>query len=630
MPGDPPKNEDAFEDSDDLESASDPPADPARTPNDITDILIRRGILDPARLEEAKSLANQTGVKFPDALVKLGYCTPQDVTSALAEFHGLPFVDLTEVTIPPAVIELLPESVARESVVLPLSQEAGALTMIVSDPTDSDTLQKLQFILNKEIRPVLAAREQIVEAINRHYGQSGDESVDAMLAEFTDDAVDFDEPAATLASAARDDSDPFVRLVQLIIQEAVALRASEVHIEPFADRIRVRYRIDGQLVERDSPPRRLLDPLLSRIKFLSNLAPPAPPQPRHGWFRRLLAPHLSRIKTGSKVNSPEERPHPRAGRITTDVSGRTFDLRVRVLPTVHGESVVLRILDPASVTDGLRNLGMGEELSNRFRRFIHRPNGLVLLTGPGDSGKTTTLYAALTELNRPDRKIITAEDPVGYYLSGVNQVEVRPRTGLDLRRVLREALRQEPDVLAVGAIRDRETARTAVQAALGGCMVLGTLHNSGGASGAITRLFDLGVEPLLVAGSVAAVLAQRLVRVVCPQCKEPEPPNRSELHAADVVYQFTDATFMRGRGCGYCNHTGYRGRSGIFELLEFNAAIREMTFNRDHAPDIRRRARSSGMCTLLEDGLSKAAGGTTTLEEVLRVCRHEIEPDGTR
>jgi type IV pilus assembly protein PilB len=566
----------------------------ANARGDFTDILIRRQTLSPYQLEEAQALAKQTGARLQETLVKLGYCSPQDLMSAIAEFHGLQFIDLTEVTIPQAVVELLPESVARENVVLPLSQENGILKIILSDPTDVDTIQKLQFILNKDIQPVLALSEQIIEAINRHYGQTEAEDVDEMLLEFTDTAIDFTETEATQAGAAADDNDPVVKLVHLIIIEAISLRASDIHIEPFSDRIRVRYRIDGELVERDSPPRRLLAPILSRIKLKSNIA-------------------LS------------ERPQPRDGRIKMTVQGTQFDLRVSILPTHYGESVVIRIPNRISIED----LGFAEDDGQRFQQIMRRPKGLFLVTGPMGSGKTTTLYAALDQLNRPDRKIITAEDPVEYALPGIAQCQILPDQ--TFASTLRSILGHDADLILVGEIRDHRTAQIAVQAALSGCMVFSTLHTTNDAPSAITRLVDIGVQPFLIAGSVTAIMAQRLVRVICPKCKESDDPDTSELHAAGVTSdQLANATFMRGRGCNHCHHTGYRGRSGIFEMLKLNAAIREMTCNREPHQTIRRQARSLGMRTLLEDGVNKALRGFTTLEQVLSTCHHEIETGGTQ
>ncbi len=568
----------------------------AKSQADFTDVLLRRQSLSQDQLAEARGMAKQTGTKIQDALVKLGYATAQEVMSAIAEFHGLQFIDLTEVTIPQAVIELVPESVARENYVLPMSQDNGALKIIMSDPSDFDTVQKLQFILNKDIQPVLAPREQIIEAINRHYGQSETESVDSMLQEFTDTAIDFNEAASSAAaSAAADESDaPVVKLVNLMIQEAISLRASDIHVEPFADRVRVRYRIDGVLVERDSPPRRLLAPLISRVKIMST------------------------------IDIAEKR-RPQDGRIKLTSGGKHFDLRVSILPTVHGQSAVMRILDRGNIQVGIRDLGFGDHDYKRFQSIIKRPNGIFLVTGPTGSGKTTTLYGALNELNRPDRKIITAEDPVEYYLPGVNQVEVKHNIGLDFARIIRAMLRQAPNIILVGEIRDQETADIAVQASLTGHLVFSTLHTNDAPS-AVTRLMDIGVAPFLIASSVIAIMAQRLVRVICPKCKEPDQPDKNELLAAGITQeQASTAKFFRGRGCNHCYHSGYRGRLGIFEMLRMNPALREMTFNRAPTQEIRRQARLLGMRTLLEDGVDKACRGVTTLEEVLSICHHEAD-----
>ena len=562
---------------------------------EFTDVLIKRGMLSPDQLNEARSLQQQTGAKIQDAIVKLGYCTIDDITAAIAEHSGLQSVNLAEITIPPSVIEMVPESVARENVVIPLSQDNGVLKIVISDPTDFDTIQKLQFILNKDIQPVLSAKEQIVEAINRHYGQTETESVDSMLQEFTDTQIDFTETESSANLAAADDSDaPVVKLVNLIIQEAISLRASDIHIEPFADRIRIRYRIDGVLVERDSPPRRLLAPMISRVKIMGSI-------------------------------DISEKRRPQDGRIKMTSKGKHFDLRVSVLPTSHGQSVVMRILDRSSIQVNIRELGFGEDDYKRFQSIIKRPNGIFLVTGPTGSGKTTTLYSALNELNRPDRKIITAEDPVEYYLPGINQVEVKHQIGLDFARIIRAMLRQAPNIILVGEIRDQETADIAVQASLTGHLVFSTLHTNDAPS-AITRMQDIGVPPFLVASSVIAIMAQRLVRLICPKCKEPDKPPMHEIKAAGLTpQQASQAAFARGRGCSHCHHTGYRGRKGIFELLRMNSGIREMTFNREPAQAIRRQSRLLGMRTLLEDGVAKAVAGSTTLEEVLSICHHSLD-----
>jgi type IV pilus assembly protein PilB len=564
-----------------------------KTRSDFTEVLLRRKVLGPEQLEEARGMATQTGTKLQDALVRLNYASAQEVMSAIAEFHNMQFVDLKGLTIPTSVVEMVPESVARENHIIPLSHENNALQIVMSDPNDLDTIEKLRFILNKDIQPVLCDREDIVAAINTHYGQSETESVDSMLSEFTDTQIDFTETEATGNQAGGDESDsPVVKLVNLIIQEAIKARASDIHIEPFSDRVRVRYRIDGVLVERDSPPRRLLAPLTSRIKIMGSI-------------------------------DISEKRRPQDGRIKMSVQGQHFDLRVSVLPTVHGQSTVMRILDRTSIQVSIKELGFSEEDYKRFQTIIKRPNGIFLVTGPTGSGKTTTLYASLNELNRPDRKIITAEDPVEYYLPGINQVEVKHQIGLDFARIIRAMLRQAPNIILVGEIRDKETAEIAVQASLTGHLVFSTLHTNDAPS-AITRLGDIGVPPFLIASSVIAIMAQRLVRLVCPKCKESYTPPPSEIKAAGYTpEQVKSASFARGQGCNYCHHTGYRGRKGIFELMAMNSTIREMTFNREPTQQIRKKARQTGMRTLLEDGLAKALRGITTLDEVLSICHHE-------
>jgi len=556
-------------------------------------ILIRQRVISQEQLAEAKQMAKSTGTGVGDALIRLGYATGEEVMRAIAEENGLDFVNLNEVVIPPAIIELVPESLARENAILPMSKEDGALKVIVSDPQDYDTLDKLRFILNFDVKIALAPRENILEAINRYYGQTEGESADSMLQEFTDTAIDFTETEQETRGQEEvvdESAAPIVRLVQLIISEAVQLRASDIHIEPFEDRVRVRYRIDGVLVERDSAPRRLLGAMLSRIKILAKM-------------------------------DIAERRRPQDGRIKISVGTKELDLRVSVLPTNHGQSVVMRILDKDSIKVGVRQLGMSDEVFRKFKNLIRRPNGIILVTGPTGSGKTTTLYASLNELNRPDRKIITAEDPVEYYLPGINQVEVRHSIGLDFARIIRSMLRQAPNVILVGEMRDQETAEMGIQASLTGHLVFSTLHTNDAPS-SITRLVDMGVPPYLVASSLIAVLAQRLVRVVCTICKQPYTPKPSMLEAAGVSPDVAaKATFARGKGCGNCQKTGYRGRLGIYEMMLMTTKIRELAFQGKSSQEIRRAAVSQGMKVLYEDGIMKAAKGITTLEEVMRVAK---------
>jgi len=566
----------------------------AKAASDYTDILIRKGILSSEQLDEARNLSLGQGLKLQDALSKLNYASAIEAMEAMAEFSGMQFIDLSNVEIPKSVIELVPESVARENLILPLSLEGTVLKIITSDPSNYDTLQKLQFILNKDIQPVLAVQEQITDAINRNYGQSETESMDSMLAEFTGTQIDSTQIDSTtnLADAGNSEA-PVVKLVNLVIQEAVQLRASDIHIEPFGDRVRIRYRIDGNLIERDAAPRRLLSALLARIKVMGSI-------------------------------DISEKRRPQDGRIKMTIQNKHYDLRVSMLPTVHGQSAVMRILDRANIMVGIRDLGFGEEDYLRFQNIIKRPNGIFLVTGPTGSGKTTTLYAALNELNRPDRKIITSEDPVEYYLPGINQVEVKHNIGLNFGRIIRAMLRQAPNIILVGEIRDKETAEIAVQASLTGHLVFSTLHTNDAPS-AVTRLVDIGVAPFLIASSVIAIMAQRLVRVNCVKCREPMMPDEAQIRSAGVSPEMiAKATFMKGRGCSHCRQSGYRGRIGIYEMMRMTGQLRELTFAQAPAQELRRKARAGGMRTLLEDGIQKALKGNTTLEEVLSTCHAEM------
>ncbi len=568
----------------------------AKARGDFTDILVKNRVLSPDQLDEALRLSSSSGIKVQDALVKSNYVSLKEVMTAMAEFHGLQFVDLEGVEISKAIIELVPESVARENVVLPLSLEGNVLKLITSDPTNYETIQKLTFILNKDVIPVLADHEQIREAINRNYGQSETESMDSMLSEFTDTAIEFTQTeSARVSHADAGDSDaPVVRLCNMMIQEAVAMRASDIHVEPFGDRMRIRYRIDGLLVERDAIPLRLRAAMTSRLKIMGN------------------------------IDIAEKR-RPQDGRIKITIQGKHYDLRVSFLPTVHGQSCVMRILDRGNIQVNIRDMGFAEDDYMRFQKIIKRPNGIFLVTGPTGSGKTTTLYAALNELNRPDRKIITAEDPVEYYLPGINQVEVKHSIGLDFGRIIRAMLRQAPNIILVGEIRDKETAEIAVQASLTGHLVFSTLHTNDSPS-AITRLADIGVQPFLIASSVIAIMAQRLARVNCAKCKAPMAPSDEEIRLLGITAdQLKTANFTRGRGCNNCNQSGFRGRTGIYEMMQMNAKIREMTFAQAPAQQIRKAAKETGMRNLLQDGAIKVCKGVTTAEEVLSICHTDVE-----
>ena len=567
----------------------------AKQSRDWTEILIKRGVIGPDQLKEAQRMGN---VSLEEALAKLGYAEADDIMKAKAEQHGMPFIELREIEIPPSVVELVPESLARENIVMPLSSEGGIIKVIMHDPMDFETIDKLRFVLNREIEVALAPKEAIVEAINKYYGgtTTETESVDSMLQEFTDTQIDFADEGGggkSGGSNALEEGDaPVIKLVHLIIQEAVATRASDIHIEPFADRVRIRYRIDGVLMERDNAPRRLLGAMVSRIKIMGS------------------------------IDIAEKR-RPQDGRVKIFAAGKDIDLRVSILPTSHGQSVVMRILDRDNIKVGLRDLGFGDEDWKRFSVLIKRPNGILLVTGPTGSGKTTTLYAALNELNRPDVKIITAEDPVEYYLPGVNQCEVKAKIGMTFARIIRAMLRQNPNILLVGEIRDKETAETAIQASLTGHLVFSTLHTNDAPS-AVTRLVDIGIQPFLVASSVMAIMAQRLVRKTCVKCRQKvEPPAHVLLGMGLRPEIAKKANFMKGKGCSACNKTGYKGRMGIYELMTMTNTIRELTFKGESTQVLRKVARKQGMRTLFEDGMIKAMKGQTTIDEILRITQHD-------
>jgi len=547
------------------------------------------GTLGESQLEEARSMAANLGITVEDSLVRLGYLSHEVLGPAQAEHFGHDYINLEGKQIPNSIIELVTESLARENVVIPVDLDGDAVVIAMHNPSNIDVMDKLRFMLNREVRIVMAPMESIQGAINRHYGLTETESVDTMISEFTETQIDFTDVEVSEALLSdEDDNAPIIRLANLIIEEAMQMRASDIHVEPFDDRIRIRYRIDGVLIDRDSPPKRLLAPLVSRFKI------------------------MARMDIAEKRRCQD-------GRIKHRLGNKEFDLRVSILPTNHGQAIVMRILDRDNIKIGIRNLGFGEDNYRIFQNIIRRPNGIFLVTGPTGSGKTTTLYSAIGELNRPDRKIITAEDPVEYYLPGINQVEVRHNIGLDFARIIKSMLRQAPNVILVGEIRDIETGEMAIQASLTGHLVFSTLHTND-APGAITRLIDMGIQPFLVACSIMAVMAQRLVRVVCPKCREPYQPTLEEVEYFELSSEeLEEGDWAHGRGCAACQHTGYRGRKAVFELMTMNSTIREMAFNSEPAQNIRRQARLFGMKSLVDDAKEKALRGITSLSEVYKL-----------
>jgi len=557
--------------------------------------LIKSKLVTQDQVLDADELARQNKISLPEAIDRRGYLTDIEVTEALAKYHRMEFVDLSEVEIPESVIELMPETVARENAVIPLAETGtGGLRILMANPNDVDTIENLRFILNRDVSVALAPKSMIIGAINNSYGQMEGESADSILQEFTDTAIDFTETVDDADDMNKDEVDEsssaIVRLVQLMISEAVQVRASDIHVEPFEDRVRIRYRIDGVLHERDTLPRRQLGAIVSRIKILA------------------------------KIDIAERR-REQDGRIKVSVGEKELDLRVSIIPTNQGQSAVLRLLDKDNIKIGVRQLGFSEKTYKTFMDLTKRPNGIILVTGPTGSGKTTTLYAALNSLNRPDRKIITAEDPVEYYLPGINQVEVKHKIGLDFGRIIRSMLRQAPNVILVGEMRDKETASMGIQASLTGHLVFSTLHTND-APTAITRMVDIGVPAYLVASSVVAILAQRLVRTICKKCGAPHtPPERVIADAGLKPEDIKDATFRKGKGCNACQKTGYRGRVGIYEMLIIDSKVREMIFKETPTNIIREYAITKGMSTLYMDGLDKVMAGVTTFDEVFRVAK---------
>jgi type IV pilus assembly protein PilB len=545
----------------------------------IGEILVAQGAITEAQLNQALQAQRGRRVKVGEALIALGFTDEATLFRALAKQAGLPFVDLDKGRIAPAVAQRVPQDTVVKMRVVPLMEKDGKFVVAIDDPATALQLDDLSFVLDAPIQAALATPSAVARKIKEQWGAE------------VGSGPTPPPPAAGAAggAGATDDDAPIIRLVHQMIETALKSRASDIHVEPQGERLRVRYRIDGILREVASHPKHLHAPLVSRLKIMAGL-------------------------------DIAERRKPQDGRILTKVEGRDLDLRVSDLPSSHGESIVMRLLDREKGLVSLTDLGFGDEDYARFHRIIARPNGIVLVTGPTGSGKTTTLYAALKELNRPDRKLITAEDPVEYHIPGINQAQVHARIGLTFARILRAMLRQAPNVILVGEIRDQETAEVAIQASLTGHLVFSTLHTNDAPS-ALTRLVEMGVAPFLVSASVTAVMAQRLVRSLCTECRTPYEADDVELATIGLKRELLGGrTLMKERGCGQCENTGYRGRKGVFELMEMDSRLRDMTFRREPHLKIREEAIASGrMSTLLEDGRRKVASGMTTIRELLRV-----------
>lgn len=563
----------------------------------LLEILHDVGLLTHDQIEQARSQAN--GESVVDWLIKQGTVTEMDVTKALANQFGMETINLAELKIPDEVIKEVPRHIARKYKVVPVYKHDSTLVVAISDPlTEVETLDTLRFILKSNVEGVVATKEDLTSAVQRYYGGAED-ALNSMLHEITEGEIEINTPGQKVAEpkegeeGAETDA-PIIKLVSLIILEAYRNRASDIHLEPLEKRFRVRYRIDGVLHEVENPPKRLQSAIISRIKIMSNM-------------------------------SIAEKRVPQDGRIQINVMGKNLDLRVSSVPTSHGESIVMRILDKSSLMLGLPQLGFFSDDQATMEKLIQMPDGIMLVTGPTGSGKSTTLYSVLNFINRPDRKIITVEDPVEYMLAGINQVHVNADIGMTFAAALRAMLRQAPNIIMIGEIRDLETANIAINASLTGHLVFSTLHTNDAPS-AVTRLIDMGVKPFLVASSVRAILAQRLVRRICQKCKEPYTPTENELRALKLdASKLGDATLYHGKGCADCANTGYRGRMGIYELFVIDDEVRRLIYEKVSATTIRQRARSLGMRTLREDGVRKVLAGLTTPEEVIEASMEDEE-----
>ncbi len=555
----------------------------------LGEILMDMGCVTQDNIDAAlEKQINGEKAKIGEIFVSEGLCTAADVTGALAEQFGMEIVDLEGLEIDRSIVDMVPQEQCAEHHVMPVDMYEGVLTIAISDPLDLQALDSIRFVINCQVQPVLATREAIDAAIGKYYAQV--DSLKDRLRSFDDSdlgIVDIEGIKNKAENEENADDAPVIKLVQLIITEAVKSRASDIHVEPMIDRLRVRYRIDGNCYEMDTPPKHLQGAVIARIKIMAML-------------------------------DMAEKRRPQDGKIPLKCLGRSLDLRVSTLPASHGESVVMRILDKASISFGLDQLGFHADDMKIFRGLIKKPNGVILITGPTGSGKTTTLYSALNELNKPDRKIITVENPVEYTLSGINQCQVNVAAGMTFQRALRAMLRQAPNIILIGEIRDEETAHIAIEAALTGHLVFATLHTNDAPS-ALTRLIDMGIAPFLVASSVQAVQAQRLVRTICPDCKTPdEQLDVARLKSVGLrEEQFAGKITYHGEGCNTCRNIGFKGRKGIYEIMVMSSRLREMCFQKGTTDSLRDQARRDGMHTLLDDGLRKVLDGITVLDEVM-------------
>src|SRR5262245_11019556 len=569
----------------------------------LGDLLVREKVITPEQLEKALKAQREAGpnARLGSTLVNMGLVSDEEVTNFLSRQYGVPAINLQYFEIDPAVVKLIPEDTAKRYQILPLSRVGAALTIAMADPTNVFAMDDIKFMTGFNIEPVVASEPAIAEAIEKAYGSSTqEENVDELLAAMGDDAADVELQAeqeemdlGELEKSA--DEAPIVKLVNIIMSDAVKRGASDIHIEPYEKEYRVRFRIDGVLQNIMSPPMKLKDAITSRIKIMAKMDISEKRLPQDG--RIMLKMHVA----GKK---------------------KQLDFRVNSLPTLWGEKVVMRLLDKENLRLDMTKLGFEPESLVKFQRAVLKPYGMVLVTGPTGSGKTNTLYSSVSLLNKPDTNIMTAEDPVEFQLHGVNQVQMKESIGLNFAAALRAFLRQDPNVILVGEIRDFETAEIAIKAALTGHLVLSTLHTNG-APETISRLMNMGIEPFLVATAVHLICAQRLVRRICVECREEVPlPPQAKIEAGFSPEEARTAKIFKGRGCTACNNTGYKGRAGLYEVMEVGDEIRELILVGASAVELKKKAMEQGMITLRRSGLIKIADGITTLEEVARETIH--------
>ena len=563
----------------------------------VIDLLVQQGIITEAQVEAAKQTLKETGegISVLEALYDAKACTEQDVVDMLASEYGMDTYDFEKggKVIPPEVVDVIPGNIAKRYQVMPVSLTNGVLRVAMADPGDFEALDAIRYLLKMDVEGVVASKRQIKKQIDLNYTDQSAENLDSVLTDMTETTIDvtqgntMDTTADESGAAKEDDEAPIIRLVSLLILEAFRTRASDIHMEPMEKRFRVRYRIDGVLTEVESPPKHMQNQVLSRLKLQAGMD---------------LSEH--RI--------------PQDGRIRFSAMGRDLDLRVSDIPTTWGESIVMRILDKSGVMLGISELGFFPDDQETINNVIHFPDGIFLVTGPTGSGKTTSLYSFLHALNQPVSKIITAEDPVEYELSGINQVQINTDIGMTFANALRAMLRQAPNIIMVGEIRDDETGEIAINAALTGHLVFSTLHTNDAPS-AVTRLMDMGIKPFLVASSLRAVMAQRLVRRLCKSCPKPHEITESELTQLGITAQEVEGmSFKDPNGCSECKK-GYRGRMGIYEIFILDESIHNLIYQMADAGVIRRRAREIGMRTLRQDGIRKAGAGITSIAEVIRL-----------